>query len=667
MSFKDICVDMRKFVLAAIFIVGFVLPTYGEFKVDPIFKDGTVIQHGQPIFIYGTSEPGTKVKVSLNNKSKSAKTDEKGNWVAELRAMKPAKSSVKLNLECRLKSGKALRSYKVFIGDVWIFAGGGNIEYSFKKFKHLKTEFSKLPSDIEVRGFPVSKYASAKPETQTKTYMNHVWAHADDERHGEANNPLSVFFAYKVNEVYEYPVGIIKIGYKDSRIDSWIPEEALDEIGFKKRESYTKDGKVNHLQSSSIYNGMVHPFSKFAARGVIWYPSLADVREQTEYGKLFQTLITSWRKAFNNPEMPFFFILSQSSGRPKWNTSGEALAWFREAQLEGLKQPFTYMTPATDYGEEKSFITESQKWIAERLMIHLKKWKKKKTINYGPSFKSMKAMGYKITIDFNNAENGLEARTVTINKNTGLPPASESEEGYVIPEDKLTGFEICGRDGVFHPAEAKIKGRSVEIFSKKVRRPAAVRYGWSSMVKANLYNEDGLPAIPFRTDKLKAPNFEGELESKPVTITSIIGQPLEALMKVGDNTLVKEKVAEVEAFKAVPAKGKKEHYAFFKNNNSDLKEGKKPKMKIMVVFYDEGSEIIEIRYDSNDQKFVLNKNKPGMYKVAGKIKLSGTNTWRYVEVDISDSLFSNRLSGGSDIRLKSTKPFKVSGVFVQPL
>lgn len=191
---------MKKYLLSIFITLSFLISVKADFKIDPIFKNGTVIQHGQPIFIYGKSDPGTKVKVTLNNKSKSTKTDDNGNWIAELRAMKPEEHSVNLNLECKLKSGKAIRNYKVFIGDVWIFAGGGNIEYSFKKFKYLKSEHSKLEitKEMQIRGLHVSKGASDKPEDETKTYMNHAWSSINDERQGESNNPLAAFFGFNI-------------------------------------------------------------------------------------------------------------------------------------------------------------------------------------------------------------------------------------------------------------------------------------------------------------------------------------------------------------------------------------------------------------------------------------------------------------------------------------
>ena len=318
---------MSKLLIGLIGILGLLLPANAAFKEDPIFRNGTVFQHGQPIFVYGESDPGTRVKVTLNGKSKTVKTEDNGKWIAELRAMKPEESFVYLEIECKLKTGKAERKFKVYIGDVYLFAGGGNIEYSFSKFKYLKSEFANL-AKTEVRGIPIAKYTSDKPEEISKTYMNHAWAYANDERHGQKNNPLATFFGYKVNEMFEYPVGILSCGYKNTTIDSWIPAKALEEAGFEAKESKNKDGKVSYLQSSSVYNGMVHPFTKLAIKGVVWYPGIADVRNQKEYGKKMQTLITSWREAFNNPEMPFFIIQAQSSGRPSWNTNGHASSLF---------------------------------------------------------------------------------------------------------------------------------------------------------------------------------------------------------------------------------------------------------------------------------------------------------------------------------------------------
>ncbi len=658
-------VEMNKRIIVILLILGLTVPLSAELKVNEIFKSGTVLQHGQPIKIFGTSDAGSRVKVILNGKTKTVKTDDKGNWIAELRAMKPQENSVKLYVASKQKTGLAERTYTVYIGDVWLFFGGGNIEDSFKKFKFLKSEFSKLEK-AEVRGLYLSKNPSSKPEDKLKAYMNHAWAPANDEKHGESNNPLSVFFAYEIVKEFEYPVGIIKCGVKNSTINAWIPKDVSGDESQDMKDNESDDGKATHLDSSALFNGMINPLKNFGIRGVVWYPSMGDIRDQENYEEQSKKLITSWRTVFQNDELPFLIVQAQSSGRPSWNTSGDALAYFREKQTAVLELPETYLTVTSDLGEENTFYTESQKKIAQRMMVHLLKMKRNKAINYGPTFKKIRPYGYKLQVEFDNVDSGLILQEVRINKNSGLEPGTD-KEAFVIPGDKLSGFEICGRDGVFHPAQGIIKGRSVEIFSKAVRRPAAIRYGWSSIVKGNLFSKAGLPASPFRTDKIPAPNFEGELESKPVTISSIIGKPLETLMKVNSYTVEKVSVTDVEVYKAILPKDKKNYSVFFKNKVSDIKDGKKPKLKVMIVFYDQGSGIIDISYDSKDKKVFNPNSKPGTYKPAGKIKLKGTNTLRYVEFDVSDAQFSNRLYGVADIRLQSKTPFIVRGVFVQPL
>ena len=663
--YKDSCVEMKNFFISILLLLGITLPLSAELKVNEIFKTGTVLQHGQPIKIFGTSDPKSRVKVVLNGKTKTVKTDEKGNWLAELRAMKPSETSVKLYVASKQKSGLAERTFTVYIGDVWLFFGGGNVENSFRKFKYLKNQFAKLDA-AEIRGLYLSKNPSSKPEDKLKAYMNHAWSPVHSSNHGESNNPLSVYFAYEIFKKFEHPVGVIKCGVKNSKIDAWIPKDADLESSQEEKNDQNAEGKVTHLDSSALFNGMINPLKNFAVAGVVWYPSMEDMRDQKGYEEKSKKLITSWRKVFDNEELPFLIVQAQSSGKPSWNTTGEALPYFREKQSAALELPNTYMTVTSDFGEEQTFYTEAQREIAQRMMIHITKMKKKKTENYGPTFKKIRPYGYKLQVEFDNASSGLMLKEVKINKVAGLEPGTD-KDAIVVPADKLAGFEICGRDGVFHPAQGIIKGRSVEIFSKAVRKPAAIRYGWSSIVKGNLFSKDGLPATPFRTDKIPAPNFEGELESKEVTISSIIGKPMEALMKVNTYTLEKVNVADVEAFKPVLPEGKKNYLAFFKNNISEIKGGKKPKLKIMVVFYDQGTGVIDIAYDSSDKKVFNTNSKPGTYKLAAKIKLTGTNTLRYIEVDVPDALFSNRLYGVADIRLQAKSPFIVRGIFIQPL
>jgi sialate O-acetylesterase len=101
----------------------------------------------------------------------------------------------------------------------------------------------------------------------------------------------------------------------------------------------------------------------------------------------------------------------------------------------------------------------------------------------GPRYQSMQKEGNKITLSFSNTGSGLEAH---------------NKYGY------LDGFEVAGADRIFHWAKAEIRDDKVIVWSDAVADPVAVHYGWADdNMEANLFNKEGLPAAPFRTDTWK--------------------------------------------------------------------------------------------------------------------------------------------------------------------
>ena len=102
----------------------------------------------------------------------------------------------------------------------------------------------------------------------------------------------------------------------------------------------------------------------------------------------------------------------------------------------------------------------------------------KKIVYSGPLYKSMKVNGREITLDFQFAEGGLQT------------PGNEP----------VKGFFIAGNDARFYPADAVIDGSSITLSSTYVSAPVAVRYGYGTFFRVNLFNKAGLPAVPFRTD-----------------------------------------------------------------------------------------------------------------------------------------------------------------------
>jgi len=228
---------------------------------------------------------------------------------------------------------------------------------------------------------------------------------------------------------------------------------------------------------SSLYNGMINPLIKYPVKGVIWYQGEANANPNTAYTyrQIFPGLIRDWRKKWEQGDFPFYYVqLASFSTR-----LSKSWAILRESQLKTLALANTGMAVAIDVGEAKDIHPKNKKDVGERLALWaLAKDYDKKLEYSGPLYKKMKRNGSKIIISFSHA-NGLYAKN-----------------------GKLKGFEIAGKDKKFSPANAKISGSKVIVSSPGVKHPAIVRYAWKGYpTGCNLYNQEKLPASPFRTDK----------------------------------------------------------------------------------------------------------------------------------------------------------------------
>jgi sialate O-acetylesterase len=230
-----------------------------------------------------------------------------------------------------------------------------------------------------------------------------------------------------------------------------------------------------------LYNAMIHPLHNFRIKGTIWYQGESNASRATEYENLFESMITDWRKNWNQGNFPFIFVQLPNFMEAK-NEPGESQwALIREAQLKTLNLPNTGMAVAIDLGEWNDIHPLRKAEVGYRLSLEARRlaYGESKLVSRGPVFKSMKVNGNKIILTFENIGSGL------------------------ITKDNapLKGFSMAGTDKRFVWAEAIIQNNQVIVSSPQVKNPVAVRYAWADNPEgANLYNSEGLPASPFRTD-----------------------------------------------------------------------------------------------------------------------------------------------------------------------
>lgn len=245
--------------------------------------------------------------------------------------------------------------------------------------------------------------------------------------------------------------------------------------------AHSSNGIGPNEYPSLLYNGMIHPFHQLNIKGVIWYQGEANAWRAYEYKYGLPLLISDWRNRFNNKSLPFYYVQLTSYDAGNGNSNqGSTWAELRESQSATLRVPKTGMAVTIDIGDAKDIHPRNKKDVGERLAaIALQRTYGINKISSGPVYTAMRKTGQKLVIDFSLVGKGLTAKGA----------------------NELSGFEIAGSDRKFFPAKAIIAGRSVELSSVEVLNPVAVRYAWADDASnANLFNKDGWPAAPFRTD-----------------------------------------------------------------------------------------------------------------------------------------------------------------------
>jgi sialate O-acetylesterase len=234
-------------------------------------------------------------------------------------------------------------------------------------------------------------------------------------------------------------------------------------------------------QPSALYNSMIAPLVGYTMKGFLWYQGESNTGRPAEYAKLQPAMIQDWRAKWNQPNAPFLFV--QLPGFMDYNYTPSESQWaqFREAQLKSLSVPNTGMAVAIDLGEWNDIHPDRKKPVGDRLALAAEKIAYGENIVYsGPIYQSQQIDGNKIILSFSNVGSGL----IT----------NDGEE--------LSEFAIAGEDKKFVWAKATISGDKIIVSSDAVANPMYVRYAWAdNPVNPNLYNKEGLPASPFRTDQ----------------------------------------------------------------------------------------------------------------------------------------------------------------------
>jgi sialate O-acetylesterase len=469
--------------------------------VASIFGDGMVLQQGINVPIWGTSKPNDAVSIAFAGKIIKTNADVGGKWMVKLPVMKYGGP-----YEMQISTAQQNLILKdILIGEVWLASGQSNMQFRVSELNESRKEIN-AANYPDIRFFTVALNMSNVPLNSVKG----SWKTCSPENAGSFS-AVAYFFAKNLHQDKKVPVGVISSSWGATAAEAWTSRESLiNHSDYKdsvlKYQKLQEDWELlyqNHLKeveaarkantkvpqapaeknyAGSLYNAMIAPIVPYGIKGVIWYQgeNNANTGRGLQYRTLFPLLINDWRTKWNDEKMPFLYV--QLANYRQRNTAPvfkDNWALLREAQAMTLKIPNTGMAVTIDIGEENDIHPKNKKDVGNRLYLAAKHiaYKDKGVVYVGPTYKSMKIEDSTISLSFTEVGTGLMSKG-----------------------EQLIGFAVAGKDKKFYWAEAEIKGNKVVLKCKEVSKPVAVRYAWSINPPCNLFNKEGLPAVPFRTD-----------------------------------------------------------------------------------------------------------------------------------------------------------------------
>ena len=459
-----------------------------DVKVSHIFGDNMVLQREIAAPVWGQADAGEEVSVKFAGQTKSATADKDGNWIVKLDEMKASSEPQTLTIQ-----GKNLLSFKnVVVGEVWICSGQSNMAWTVNRALQPQEE-AKAAKYPLIRHITVPRIPADAPQSD----FNGNWISCSPTT-VSGFTAVGYFFGRELHKQLDVPIGLVNSSWGGTRIEPWTPLAGFEQIS---KQDFAKPiiasvskgemGK-SHQSPTRLYRGMISPLKPFAIRGAVWYQGESNGGEGMTYYQKKRALVGGWREAWNQGDFSFYWVqLANFRDDKDEPAGGDGYAKIRDAQRKAQDIKNTGMAVIIDIGETKDIHPKNKQDVGRRLaQWALARDYGKDVVPCGPLYKKHAIESNKIRIEFDHVGAGL-----IVGEKNGLEPVSED------PVGKLKRFAIAGEDRKWVWAEAKIDGDSVVVSSPDVPKPVAVRYAYSgNPLGANLYNKDGFPASPFRTD-----------------------------------------------------------------------------------------------------------------------------------------------------------------------
>ena len=435
-----------------------------------------VLQQNTDVRLWGWADPHAAVKVAASWGAKaSAKSDGEGRWEVTLKT--PAGSYEPQRIT--VASGDKRVLDNVLIGEVWFCSGQSNMDMPLGGYWNGLIE----------GGNEVIACADAQRDRIRFLKVAYSQGYTPQDRVPGAWNEFTTataarcsatayFFAEMLSRALNVPVGVIDSSWGGSRIECWTPRAALETYPDIDLDEKAVAELPDYMRPMAMYNAMVYPLTRYTVRGFLWYQGESNIGRHTEYAARMADMVAGWRAQWGLGELPFYFVEIAPFGY------GNGLSpYLREAQCRAQALiPGSGMVSTNDLVlpcEEGNIHPRDKRSVGRRLAFWAlnRTYGRKDVACENMQFRAMEIRDGKVFLSFDNTFGGF---------------------GRAFD---LRGFEICGPDRVFRPAQVHFEGNErLIVFLPDIPEPVAVRYGFRDFQPGNVVNTRELPLVPFRTD-----------------------------------------------------------------------------------------------------------------------------------------------------------------------
>lgn len=444
--------------------------TWAKVTLPAVFTDSMVLQQNSNVPVWGWGVASEKLKIVGSWASQDTiKTEvgSDGRWRTELPT---GKAGGPYTLQIIGSSTQVL--HDVMLGEVWLCSGQSNMEWK------PSSGIVDKEQEIAAANYPNIRFFTAKLRGALHPQDNceGQWEVCSPEVM-EQTSAVAYFFGRQLHKDLQVPIGLIVSAWGGTPAEVWTPQEVIEQDSVLESNKPQKTVPWWPIESGRLYNQMIHPFMPYRIAGTIWYQGESNQDRCSTYDAVMKELIKSWRKGFET-EFPFYFV---QIAPHTYNAPNNTPALLREQQEKTSREmPGTGMVVISDLVNDVRNIHPTDKQHVGLRLANMALAK-----NYGVDLKGYQSPTF---------------ASMTIEKDKAIIRFNHAEEGIKCSQKKIVGVKIAGESGEWMEATARIVGNTLVVSAPKLKHPTRVTYCFDDATIGNLFNNEGLPVAPFRTD-----------------------------------------------------------------------------------------------------------------------------------------------------------------------